>query len=85
MIFLLVAAAVVVGAPIIAAMLVTVASLHEDSAHSLGGRALAPPGPIGGLPSGSDCWRPKLHGDGILAEPPGPGQPTYPGTSVCRR
>jgi hypothetical protein len=43
MIFLLVAAAVVVAAPLIAAMLVTVASLREDSARSLTGR---PPGPI---------------------------------------
>ncbi len=41
MIFLLVAVAVVVGAPLIAAVLVTVASLREDSARSLGGR---PPG-----------------------------------------
>jgi len=41
MIFLLVAAAVVVGAPLLAAMLVTIASLHEDSARSLNGR---PPG-----------------------------------------
>jgi hypothetical protein len=41
MVFLLVAAAVVVAAPILAAVLVTVASLHEDSARSLTGR---PPG-----------------------------------------
>lgn len=43
MVFLLVAAAVVVGTPIAAAVLVTIASLHEDSGHTLGGRA---PGPI---------------------------------------
>lgn len=41
MIFLLVAAAVVVAAPLGAAILVTVASHREDSAHSLAGR---PPG-----------------------------------------
>lgn len=39
MIFLLVAAAVVVAAPLVAAVLVTVASLREDSARSLTGRA----------------------------------------------
>jgi|HubBroStandDraft_3_1064219.scaffolds.fasta_scaffold532598_1 hypothetical protein len=43
MIFLLVAAAVVVAAPLVAAILVTVASLREDSARSLTGR---PPGPL---------------------------------------
>jgi hypothetical protein len=42
MIFILVAAAVVVAVPIVAAVLVTVASLREDSARSLAGR---PPGP----------------------------------------
>ena len=41
MVFLLVAAAVVVAAPLAAAVLVTVASLREDSARSLAGR---PPG-----------------------------------------
>ena len=41
MIFLLVAGALIVGAPILAAMLVSVASLREDAARSLGGR---PPG-----------------------------------------
>jgi hypothetical protein len=39
MIFLLVAAAVVVAVPLVAAVLVTVASLREDSAQSLTGRA----------------------------------------------
>src|SRR5690242_91625 len=39
--FLLAAAAVVVAAPLVAAVLVTVASLHEDASRSLGGR---PPG-----------------------------------------
>jgi hypothetical protein len=39
MIFLLVAAAVIVAAPLVAAVLVTVASLREDSARSLTGRA----------------------------------------------
>ena len=68
MIFLLVAAAVVVGAPIIAAMLVTVASLHEDSARSLGGRA---PGVLAAAArrllclrtSGSDRSRKRRHND----------------------
>jgi hypothetical protein len=39
--FLLAAAAVIVAAPLVAAVLVTVASLHEDASRSLGGR---PPG-----------------------------------------
>ena len=43
MIVLLVVAAVVVGAPLGAAVLVTVASHREDAAHTLAGR---PPGPI---------------------------------------
>jgi hypothetical protein len=42
-IVLLVVAAVVVGAPVGAAVLVTVASLREDAAHTLAGR---PPGPF---------------------------------------
>ena len=42
MIILLVLAAVVVGAPIGAAILVSLASLREDAKHSLAGRA---PGP----------------------------------------
>ncbi len=41
MIFLLVAGALIVGAPILAAILVSVASLREDARHSLAGR---PPG-----------------------------------------
>jgi len=41
MIFLLVAAALVAGAPLVAAVLVSVASLREDAAKSLAGR---PPG-----------------------------------------
>ncbi|HTX84979.1 MAG TPA: hypothetical protein VME44_22565 [Streptosporangiaceae bacterium] len=40
---LLVVAALVVGAPLAAAVLVTLASHREDMAHSLAGR---PPGPI---------------------------------------
>jgi hypothetical protein len=43
MIFLLVVAAVVVGAPLGAAVLVTVASHREDAASTLAGR---PPGPF---------------------------------------
>lgn len=38
MIFLLIAAALVVGAPLVAAVLVSVASIHEDAAKSLAGR-----------------------------------------------
>ena len=41
MIFLLVAGALIVGTPILAVILVSVASLREDSEHSLVGR---PPG-----------------------------------------
>jgi len=41
MVFLLVAAAVVVGAPLAAALLVSVASHHEDAGRTLTGR---PPG-----------------------------------------
>jgi hypothetical protein len=43
MIFLVVAAALLVGAPLLAAVLVTVASHREDAAQSL---ALRPPGPL---------------------------------------
>jgi hypothetical protein len=46
MLFLLAAAAVVVVAPIIAALLVSVASLREDSGRTLAGR---PPGRIAAL------------------------------------
>ena len=43
MIFLLIAAALVAGAPLVAALLVSVASIREDAAKSLAGR---PPGPL---------------------------------------
>ncbi len=43
MIFLLVAGALIVGAPILAAILVAAASLREDAEHSLAGR---PPGKL---------------------------------------
>lgn len=43
MIFLLVLAAVVAGAPLIAAVLVSIESVREDTAKSLAGR---PPGPL---------------------------------------
>lgn len=39
MIILLVVAAVITGAPLIAAVLVTIASLREDAGHTLTGRA----------------------------------------------
>ena len=43
MIFLLIAAALVAGAPLVAAVLVSFASIREDAAKSLAG---GPPGPI---------------------------------------
>jgi hypothetical protein len=43
MIFLLVLAGVVAGAPLVAAVLVSVASIREDATKSLAGR---PPGPV---------------------------------------
>lgn len=43
MIFLIVAAALVAGAPVLAAVLVSVASVREDVAKSLAGH---PPGPV---------------------------------------
>jgi hypothetical protein len=39
MIILLVAAAVLTGAPLVAVVLVTIASLREDAGHTLSGRA----------------------------------------------
>lgn len=46
MIFLLVAAALVAGAPLVAAVLVSVASVREDAAKSLAGH---PPGALASL------------------------------------
>jgi hypothetical protein len=43
MIFLVVAGALIVGAPIVAMILVSIASLREDAARSLGG---SPPGAL---------------------------------------
>jgi hypothetical protein len=54
MIFLLVVAAVVVAAPLAAAVLVTVASLREDSARSLAGR---PPGVLAAIARRLLCLR----------------------------
>jgi hypothetical protein len=53
-IVLLVVAAVVVGAPVGAAVLVTVASLREDAAHTLAGR---PPGPFAAAARRLLCMR----------------------------
>lgn len=57
MIFLLVVAAVVVAAPLAAAVLVTVASLREDSARSLTGR---PPGLLAAVARRLLCLRTGL-------------------------
>ena len=54
MIVLLVVAAVVVGAPIGAAVLVTVASHREDAARSVAGR---PPGPLAAAARRLVCLR----------------------------
>ena len=52
--FLLVVAALVVGAPLAAAVLVTLASHREDSAHSLAGR---PPGLLAAAARALLCLR----------------------------
>lgn len=69
MIFLLVALAAVVAAPMAGALLVTFASLREDAAHSLAGR---PPGVLtaaarrllrlraGSVPDVSELLRPRV-------------------------
>ena len=54
MIVLLVVAAVVVGAPFGAAVLVTLASHHEDAARTLAGR---PPGPFAAAARRLVCLR----------------------------
>jgi hypothetical protein len=60
MIFLLVVAAVVVAAPLAAAVLVTVASLREDSARSLAGR---PPGLLTAVARRLLCLRTRPAGN----------------------
>ena len=61
MIFLLTAAALVVGAPLVAAILVSVASRHEDSARTFAGR---PPGPLAAAARRLICGssRPRRNG-----------------------
>jgi hypothetical protein len=54
MIVLLIAAAVVIGTPLAAAVLVTVASHYEDAGRSLAGR---PPGPFSALARRLVCLR----------------------------
>jgi len=54
MIVLLIAAAVVIGAPVAAAVLVTIASHYEDAGRSLAGR---PPGPFSALARRLVCLR----------------------------
>ncbi len=81
MIVLLVMAAVVVAAPLGAAVLVTVASHREDAARTLAGR---PPGPFAALARTLLCLRiggtayPRRQTRGH-APAPGPSAETEPG------
>jgi len=81
MIVLLVVAAVVVGAPLGAAVLVTVASHREDAAHTLAGR---PPGPFTATARRLVCLHiggtayPRRHARGY-APMPGPAAENAPG------
>lgn len=81
MIVLLVVAAVVVGAPLGAAVLVTVASHREDAAHTLAGR---PPGPFAAIARRLVCLRiggttyPRRQARGS-ASAPGPTADNAPG------
>jgi len=76
MIFLLVAAAVVVAAPLAAAVLVTVASLREDSARSLKGRA---PGLLAAASRRLLCLRTGHEPGADRAPAPPPAQRPSPG------
>jgi hypothetical protein len=62
---LLVVAALVVGAPLAAAALVTLASHREDMAHSLGGR---PPGMLAAAARALVCLR--IGGSALPRRPP---------------
>jgi hypothetical protein len=64
MIFLLVAAALVAGTPLIAAVLVSVASVREDGAKSLAGR---PPGPV--ARAARRLLQARVGGSGSLQRP----------------
>ena len=65
MIFLLVAAALVAGAPLVAAVLVSVASVREDAAKSLAGH---PPGLLSGAVR--RLLQASVGGSGPLQRPP---------------
>jgi hypothetical protein len=65
MIFLLIAAALVAGAPLVAAVLVSVASIREDAAQSLAGR---PPGPV--ARAARRLLQARIGGTGFLQHPP---------------
>jgi hypothetical protein len=64
MIFLLVAAALVAGTPLVAAVLVSVASVREDAAKSLAGH---PPGRLSG--AARRLLRASVGGSGPVQQP----------------
>jgi hypothetical protein len=70
MIFLLAAAALLAAAPIVAAVLVSVASVREDAAKSLAGR---PPGLL--TRAARRLLRANVGGTGPLLRPPGVTEP----------
>src|SRR5215469_10122182 len=70
MIFLLIAAALVVGAPLVAAVLVSIASIHEDAAKSLAGR---PPGLLAA--AARRLLQARVGGAGPLQRSPRPVKP----------
>lgn len=71
MIFLLLVGALVVGAPLVAALLVSVASLREDATKSLAGR---PPGRLAA--AARRLLQARVGGSGPLQQPPAdPEQP----------
>jgi hypothetical protein len=74
MIFLLMAAALVVGAPLVAAVLVSVASIHEDAAKSLAGR---PPGLLAA--AARRLLQARVGGAGPLQRWPRPAKPASGG------
>src|SRR5215472_15263032 len=76
MIFLLIAAALVVGAPLVAAVLVSIASIHEDAAKSLAGR---PPGLLAA--AARRLLQARVGGAGPLQRSP---RPVKPATGVTQ-
>jgi len=69
-IFLLIAAALVVGAPLIAALLVSIASIYEDATKSLAGR---PPGLLAA--AARRLLQARVGGAGPLQRSPRPAKP----------